>query len=158
MPSSHHLRLHHRHVDLAKVAGDMRQRASGASVEMRDWGTMYHCRAPFVVQQAGVPPTSFLGAKHQHPAALTEPTTSERQMERTATRQSHTISNRSGFRPERMASGLGSKWALGSMESLVKLSAKWTSGAEEEERRSAEEKKRNGGVMALDRWCGRREH
>lgn len=63
----------------------MRQRANGASVEMRDWGTMYHCRAPFVVQQARVPPTSFLRAKHQHPAALREPTTSERQMERTAT-------------------------------------------------------------------------
>lgn len=33
-----------------------------------------------------------------------------------------------------------------------------TSGAEKKERKSAEEKMGNGGIMALDRWCGRREH
>lgn len=44
------------------------------------------------------------------------------------------------------------------MERLVELPKKWTSGAEKKERKSAEEKMGNGGVMALDRWRGRREH
>lgn len=44
------------------------------------------------------------------------------------------------------------------MERPAELSKKWTSGAEKKERKSAEEKMGNGGIMALDRWCGRREH